>query len=111
MTYQVYRIHKGDVGTLFRFRTVDGDGNVVDISSATEIKFRFEKSGRDPVVFEVTGEFATDGSDGIIQYKTVSGDIDVEGYWRVQAFMSYPDNQYHTSKVAFSVWENLEVTS
>lgn len=75
----------GDVGTVLRITVTEG-GAPVDISSATtkQIKLR-DPSGN---VSTKTASFYSDGSDGIIQYTTVDGDLDEAGTWHLQAYLA-----------------------
>ena len=76
-------IHVGDISTLFVF-TIQDDTTVVDVSSATSTKnLLFVK----PSGGTLTGgaSFSTDGTNGQIEYASVSGDLAEVGAWEVRA--------------------------
>jgi len=65
----------------------------------------------------VTATFATispaldgqtgDGTDGLIEYLTPSGFLDVPGLWRVQGLVSLPPGAWASQIRTFRVFENL----
>ncbi len=67
---------------------VDQNGKPVPLSGATtmEIILR-DPSGKS---LPKSAEFSGDGSDGQIEYTTVAGDIDVEGYWEIRGHVITP---------------------
>ena len=97
-------IYVNDIGTIFRATIKDG-GVEKDISSATVMQIIF----RDPDGVETTktAVFTTDGSDGKIQYTTVSGDLDLAGKWVLQGYVETPAGKWHSSWYPFLVNENL----
>lgn len=58
-------------------------GVIVDISSYSTLRFLFQ----DPsgTVETKVVAFETDGTDGVLEYTIVDGDIDQIGYWEVRA--------------------------
>ncbi len=101
-------IHVGDTGTRFELPIVDMINDVsvaVDISSATvkTIKFR----GPDNVTVSKTAGFTTDGTDGKIDYTSITNDIDQRGQWKIQAYIEMPSGKFHTSMSSFGVSGNL----
>jgi len=101
-------IHEGDIGTIFRLTIVDTSGNVIDVSSATTMYLYFQKP--DGTNVQKTAEFYTDGTDGIIQYTSVDGDIDATGNWQVQGYIEVTDGKFYTRKTNFTTLSTL-VTS
>lgn len=98
-----------DIGTVFRVTVYDttntGSTTVADISDATVLKFYFltpEDSKK-----ERTASFVNDGTDGLIQYTTVDGDLSCEGTWSLQAYVETPGGKWHTNSANFKVYENL----
>lgn len=85
----------GDIGGTIRL-SVRGGSGVSDISSATTKEIKLQKP--DETVLTKSAVFTTDGTDGLIEYVTVDGDIDQKGDWRVQAHIITPTQDYHTSK-------------
>ena len=97
-------IHVGDIGTIIDV-TIKEAGVAAVISSATVREFRFQK--KDKTTFDKTVAFKTDGTDGILTYTTVVGDIDLAGRWYVQAYLEMPSWEGFTAKVTFQVDEPL----
>lgn len=62
--------------------TVKEDGVVKDISAATKVELKFSQGAVEQVV---TAEFATDGTDGAIQYVVTGDDLNSVGVWQVRA--------------------------
>ena len=103
-------IHVGDVGTRFRVTIKDIDPDtgievVVDISLATtkEVRFRAPSGARK----DCPATFLTDGTDGILEYHTVQGDMDEAGRWSYQAFLDLVAWQGHSALDFFQVERNL----
>ena len=100
------KIHVGDEKTVLRaLITDDVTGLFVDISSATTKTIKLQKT--DGTVVEKTAVFTTDGTDGYIQYITVTGDIDQAGGWKIQGFVDGPNFRNHSTIKSFLVYENL----
>jgi hypothetical protein len=107
-------VHLGDVGTIFRITVVEKtynaatdcwDDTVVDISSASRMEILFllpsgKTRGR-------PAAFTTDGTDGLIQYTTVDGDIDEAGGkakpWTFSGWVLRPSGQHTTLSHQFRV--------
>jgi hypothetical protein len=98
-------IRAGDVGTAFRYRILDQDGNPFDLSTATALRLFFEVPGGE--VTEHTASLVGDGTDGLLQYVGASGDIPRGGNYRVQAKVTRPDGEWGTSLDSFVAHRNL----
>ena len=98
-------IHVGDTGTVFRITIQDSSNNAVDISDATGKLITFKKPDGSTLIKEAA--FYTNGSDGIIQYTAVSGDIDTIGAWKIQAQVTTPSGLWSSSFDSFKVLRNL----
>jgi len=97
-------IHEGDIGTLFKATFKDGT-TVVDISTATTKQLIFKKpSGSE---LEKDASFYTDGTDGILTYTTVSGDLDEIGTWKVQGYVVLVSGSWKSDIHTFKVYRNL----
>jgi hypothetical protein len=85
---------------IFRARILV-DGVVKNISDATtkEIKFK-SPDGRNLVK---TASFTTDGTDGNIQYKTTSGDLNISGTWKWQPHVVTPTDNWYGNLSTFNV--------
>ena len=98
-------IHQNDIGTVFEVTLQDGEV-VVDISTATtkEIVFRKPNAG---AVLTRAATFKTDGTDGILQYVTVSGDLDTVGEWHIQSHVIISAGEWRSDIGTFDVLGNL----
>ena len=96
-------IHLADIGTEFRLSILES-GAAVDVSSATNyIKF----SKPDNTIVTQSGTLYTDGTDGVITYTSVSGDLDAVGTWRLQAFVDFGATEFYSDISTFKVHKNL----
>lgn len=100
-------IHVNDIGTEFRITIKDGD-SIVNLSTATLAQITFEKP--DGSLLTVNTEFYTDGSDGIIKYNAVSGDLDQAGLYKIQAHVEIGSSSYKSSYSSFKVYCNIGET-
>ncbi len=98
------KIFVSDIGTGFR-GTFKEDGVVVDISTATTKTITFEKP--DGITITRAGSFVTDGTDGVLEYVSVDGDLDIGGNWRLQAYADIGGWAGHSDIVNFKVYDNL----
>lgn len=101
----VNEVHLGDIGTSFRLTIKDQDEAVVDISGATTKKITFEKPSGDSV--EKNATFVTDGTDGKMEYVTVSGDLDETGWWRYQGYVVLGAGEWHTDIFKEKIYANI----
>ncbi len=98
-------IHVGDVGTTFLV-TVSEGGAAMDLSAASTKQLIFSPPGGG-VVLTKTATFLTDGTDGVLRYVAVSGDLYVKGNWKVQAYLELPGWSGHSDVGAFEVKPNV----
>jgi hypothetical protein len=78
---------------------VNGDPIPRDISSFTTHDLIFQKPDRTVVV--KTAEFFTDGSDGLLVYTTINGDLVPGGLFEVQSHLANADGSIdETTEVA-----------
>jgi hypothetical protein len=99
-------IHVGDVGTVFKIKIIDDKtGNVLNLTGSSVKKIIFKKS--DAAVVEHNAVFTTDGSDGLIQYKTVANDLDVDGLWYIQGRVVGGGYENRSEVKNFTVFANL----
>lgn len=103
------QIQKGNIGTAFRIEIKDQDDVVVDVSAATTIQIIFKKPGGD--ILTKTASFVTNGTDGMIQYVSQSGDLDTVGLWRHQGFVVQSGTEFWTDLAQFKVHRNLNESS
>ena len=98
-------IHQNDIGTTLQVTIVNCNSVAVDISSADALQIVLKKPGGTAVT--KTASFYTDGSDGIITYTIVSGDLDEVGTWKLQAVVTIGTNVWHSEFESFRVYRNL----
>ena len=77
-------IFVGDVGTAFNVTIKDcATDAIIDLSpDVTTQEITFKKP--DGTVVTKAAVFLTDGSDGVISYVSIAGDIDLGGTWKIQ---------------------------
>lgn len=97
-------IHVGDIGTEFRVTVKDNDV-VVDVSSATVLNMIFRKP--DGTLLTTNADLYTDGTDGIIYYRAVYGDLDQPGIYKLQAYVEISGGSYYSSIGSFKAVCNL----
>lgn len=98
-------IHKGDIGTQFKVTVKNQAGTVVDLSGMTTKQILFKKPSG--TILTKTASFLTDGSDGILVYVTVEGDISEAGEWFLQAYYTDGTSARYTDITLFTVHRNL----
>lgn len=85
--------------------TITEDGADLDISTATVKTIIITKP--DGTVLTKTATFLTDGTEGIIYYDTVSGDLDQSGFYKIQGYIEISGGSYYGSISTFKVFCNL----
>lgn len=97
-------IRVGDFNTSLVVTIKDGD-SIVDISTATAKYLKLKKP--DGVVLQKNTTFLTDGTDGKMQYITVSGDITICGTWKMQGNIELGGGKFGSDIISFKVYRNL----
>ncbi len=100
----VREIHVEDIGTSFRVTVYDGNV-IVDIASASTMTLNFFKP--DKTTLSKTAVHFTDGTDGILEYITISGDLDQAGKWKIQAVVTLPTGTWSSDITKFTVYANI----
>ena len=98
-------VHENDIGTVFKLTVKDQDGVIVDISSASTKQIIFKKPGGN--ILTKTASFQTDGTDGIIKYTTLSGDLNEKGIWQIQAYVVITAGTFYSDVLEFKVYPNI----
>lgn len=93
-------VHLGDIGTVFEL-TVTEKNVALDISLATELQILFKKPSG--TVLTKTAVFTNTGSDGLIRYLSIEGDLDEVGSWFIQGRVTLPGGKWSTEKGSFLV--------
>lgn len=95
----------GDFGQTIQLTVLDTDtdeaANISGYNVGQSMIFR-DPDGNDATV---VAAFATDGSDGIVQYTLVAGDIDERGNWQVRVVVTSAVAQLTTTWLEFLVLE------
>jgi hypothetical protein len=98
-------IRKNDIGTIFYGTILDQDSSAADLSSATTKQIKLLRP--DGTSVEKDASFQTDGTDGILEYTTVSGDLSVCGVWKIQWYVVLSGGTWRTDVKTFKVYDNL----
>ena len=87
-------ININDIGTDLQVTITETDA-AVDISTATTLQVILKKPSGPEVT--KTASLLNTGTDGILHYTTVSGDIDEKGEWSYRAKVTFSASQvYHS---------------
>jgi len=97
-------IHVGDVGTVFEITIQDGS-TIVDLTGYTKVDIILKK----PEAVKETKVGVVDGdpTTGIVRYTTITGDLDTEGTWQIQAYVEIPGFSGSSDIGCFEVYANL----
>ena len=98
-------IYVNDWGTKFQVTLVDQNDAVIDISAATTSELRFRKP--DGALETKPATQPGGGTDGVLEYETVNGDLDTAGRWTIQAHVVLPTGDWSSSIGEFHVRENV----
>ena len=102
-------IRINDIGTKFLITVKDGD-SVVDISgtgSDVNNKRLIFKKPSTTSILDKPASFDSDGTNGKLYYTTVSGDLDEDGIWKLQAKVIIGSQTFHSDIHTFKVHRNL----
>lgn len=94
----------GDVGVIFEL-TIKNNGVGVDISAASTMEIYFEKP--DGSTLQKTAVHTTDGTDFKMQYSSIAGDLDIEGWWLWQGRVVLGSGDWRTDVHRFPVKPNV----
>lgn len=97
------KIVNGDYGQTIELTFVDVDtSTAADVSSYTTAQTMIltDPSGAETTK---TAAFKTDGSDGIITYTLVNGDIDAAGNWTIRGVVTTGSAKLSTEEHRFTV--------
>ena len=98
-------IRVGDVGTVFEDAVKDQDGEIVDISTASNMDMIFRKPDNTAIV--KTAVHTTDGTDGKMEYVTIADDLDQVREWQRQGLVEVGGGIWRTDIKKFRVYDNL----
>lgn len=95
-----------NIGVLFKVTIKEcGETSGKDISTATTKQLIFKKPSGE--ILTKTASFFTDGTDGIITYTSVSGDLNEIGTWEFQGFVIMGTSQFYSTTDTFKVNRNI----
>ena len=97
-------VHLNDIGTALRV-TIEEDGAALDISTATTKQILLVKPSMTKLT--KTAVFVTDGTDGVIEYVTIAGDLDELGNYSIQGYIVMTGWTGHSEVKQFKVYRNL----
>lgn len=98
-------IHLFDVGTTFEVQLRQEDNTIYPLVGATTLEFHFQKP--DGTIIIRSGNFVTDGSDGLVEYYTMNTDLDQIGWWRYQVYVVIGSVKKYSDVGKFRVFPNL----
>ena len=103
----INEIHLNDIDTVFEAEIRDNTDAVVDISTSLNFIKNFLFCKPDTTVIIRTGIFTTNGTDGLLRYTTVTGDLDAVGIWNYQIDIEISGGHWHSDVTTFNVEPNL----
>lgn len=98
-------IQVGAINLLVELELREGYG-VLDVSTATVKTIIIEKPDHTTLI-SASASFMTDGTDGLIYYRTVAGDLNQIGVYNVQAYVEMPSFTGYSTPTDFEVFPNL----
>ena len=93
----------GDYGQVLRLTVYDVDtGEPADLSGydSEQIIILRDPDGEE---HDKTAAFATDGSDGVVEYELADGDIDASGIWEAMVRVESATAQLRSERLSFHV--------
>lgn len=83
------KFHVGDVGARLIAEFLEWDESTQEyvarnIAAATQLRIYLTKP--DGTTLTKTAVFDTDGTDGLMKYVTIAGDLSVKGTWKIQGY-------------------------
>lgn len=93
-------------GLNLQVQVLDSANNPLNISAASKMEIKLLLP--DGTTEDRTAVFFTDGSDGILQYQTLYGDLAQPGLYAIQAEIFMPSGIFPTSVGYFFVQRNVD---
>mgnify|MGYP001610167951 CR=1 FL=1 len=97
-------VQKDAIGLIVRL-TVEENDVALDISLASVKNIYLHHD--DVGTLTKVAAFTTDGTDGLLQYATIAGDLSEAGTWTTQAGLVFSDFTGRSSVATFIVEDNL----
>lgn len=98
------KIHSGDTVD-FRHIILDENDDIVNISNPQTLTLNFIKP--DGTTFSRDATLLTNGLDGVLRYKTLTADLDVQGDWFRQAYVKTLGGEWTAKLFKFVVYRKV----
>lgn len=98
-------LHVDDVGTILEFQMTDQDGLPLSLVGYTNLILEIGKPDGSALLRDAS--LVTDGSDGLLKYAIVLGDLDQRGSYKFQPHVSLPAGDWHGDIVKQKVLPNV----
>ena len=98
-------IQTGAIGAVLRIKPLDSDGEEIDYSDATTLNIIIGYP--DGTTSSKTGSFTTDGTDGLIQYATITGDLSMTGPHTIQGRFRKTGLDIYSKRAKVTVADNI----
>lgn len=98
-------LQKNDYGAVMELTVKDESGDAVDLSSASTYTITFRKPDGSTATKDLS--FGTDGSDGVVTYTFIDGDLDQAGLWTYQVSILLPSGEFHSRPQSFRVIDSF----
>ena len=93
------------IGLPILYQVLDSAGNPRDITGFNTHELVFKKPNGTCIT--KAADFQNDGTDGILGYVTVSGDLNQSGAWQIQAHLANASFEGMTETAIFYVGRNV----
>jgi hypothetical protein len=104
-TVETSKIFVGDTGTNIVVTIKDQDNAVIDVSAALTLEIKMRRP--DGTKITKTATFTTDGTDGQIQFSSLSTDFTIKGIYQFQPRVVTATADQHATKAEAEVFEHL----
>lgn len=98
-------LRQGDTGVPIELTVKDKDGNALNLATATEITFKFQKPDESKV--NKTGSLSGSGADGKVKYVTEADFLDQAGTWKYEVRVAVGSLRVTSEQLSFKVGEVL----
>lgn len=98
----------GSIGVDIIVPLTDNDGNPIDLTLATAMKLYFQPPNSSTAAEKVASKVGS-GKEGKMVYRTIAGDLHIDGDWKVQARVQYtsPVRDWYSGIYPLVVAKNL----
>lgn len=103
----INEIRENDIGVVFEVEIRDNSNTVVDISTSETGTRNFIFTKPNDTSITRSGTFTNTGTDGLLRYVSVDGDLTPKGIWHYQIDLLKADGHWRSDTVKFRVYRNL----